>query len=188
MADKAAPEAKKSLRFIGGDARDDKTRKNESGEDPGRSDLTFIIAGMGCFIEVKNGEDGWTTRSSDPRKFWTRQQREWARLKVTAERPTPVWMWISVGPDQPHYNPLKFMPRKTWLVPYQDVIKVVEMMEVNGHSTLPYRVKKRTRTFFKERNLSCETAFAGYELKWCGNRIWSIPEDHKFYREYINAE
>ena len=187
MADSVSPEAKKSLRWIGGDVRDDKTRLYETGEDLGRSDLTFILAGLGCFIEVKNGDTSWMTRSKDPRKGWTQQQRSWAHQKVSALRPTPVWLWISVGPDRPHYNPIKFMPRKTWLVPYQDVIRVVELIEANGQNTLPYRVKARTRSFFKERNLSCETAFAGYELQWCGGKLWSIPEDHKFYRKYISA-
>lgn len=187
MADKAAPEAKRSLRYIGGDVRDDKTRKNETGEDPGRSDLTFILAGIGSFVEVKNGERGWTTRSKNPDKCWTQQQREWAKRKVFSPRPTTVWMWISVGPDNPNYSRVKYLPRRTWLVPFEKALWVATTIEGNGQNTLPYKVMKGTRSFFRERNLSCETVFDGYELEWRGNKLWSIPIEHPF-RKMFDAE
>lgn len=183
--DKHAPELGKMMldRYLA-DIRTDPTTKHATGNRPGRSDSVFILRGRGCFIEVKSGDSGWTTRSSDPTIGWTAKQREYGEW-VHKINGSEEFICLFVGASPPQYNPEIYLPRRCFLIPFYDALAVVQEAEERlGVSTIPYRIIPHTKNILKEAKMSCEDRFAQWSLLW-EDGLWRIPETHVFYEHYI---
>lgn len=184
--DKCQPQAKRSLRrFVGADVRADLTTRFATAEDPGRSDITFIYKRRGTYIECKDGGVIWSFKSTDPTRGWTAQQRRWAKDKIS--HGSDVWLWLRIGTHPANYDPRKFKPMRTYLIPAQVALSAVEQAEALGSKSIPYRAYKGMSIALRECGLNCEALFSKYALMWLGSdeNAWGIPEDHPFYEGYI---
>lgn len=177
MADKYAPQVKRCLRGYDFDVRDDKTRKNESGEDPGRADLGCIRGGKGVFVEIK------TAKASFQFKSWKQNQRDWA-VKTDRRNGSETYVWVTIGSNPPNYNPQKYKPRRSFCIPYRALLDAIEEISPYQQS-IPYRLpKKGGKKIMRENGFEFVTMFAEYEVCW-ENGAWHIPTTHPFYSKYI---
>lgn len=186
MADKHAEELgamlKRQAHAV--DVRTDHTTRFATAGAEGRTDTVATFPNGTAFIEVKAGDDGWTTRHNDPTKGWTLKQRkyaEWAQNELGRD----VYICLFVGTDRPDYDPMKYKPRKAFLIPFSTAKMIVDLVEIEGINSIPYSLNINSRKFLKEHNISCISAFKDWELTWV-NSGWAVDFTHPFYGKYLH--
>lgn len=138
------------------------------------ADLFCIRSGTGTFVEVKSFKgDGWDTSK------WGLTQRVWLRSHHSFANPS--WLWLCGGRHNPNYDPVKYNPRRSWLIPADIALSTVTLVEC-FQSTFP--VRKIKRIDMRELNLSIEKRFEIFRLNWLGDGRWSIPDTHLFCTTY----
>jgi hypothetical protein len=187
MADKKAPEAVRSLHKVycgvKADPTTDPRKQNSVNGENGRADLMVVKGGRGVYIEVKGA-----VADSISLWHWPQHQREWAATYALPEPySTEYWLWFYLGADPPHYNPEKYSPRKTWLVPYGFMTNVHRLIEPI-QDTLVYKLTKHHSLALREKNYDAIHLLAQWELKWAGNNTWSFPDSHPFTQKYLTAK
>jgi hypothetical protein len=186
MADKKAPEAVKSLHRVGFGVRADPTtdpeKQNSVNGENGRADLMCVKGGRGVYIEVKGAVD-----NSISLWAWPAHQREWAATYALPEPyATEYWIWFYLGAGMPHLKPEK-NPRKTWLVPYEFMLNVHNLI-APIQDTLPYRLTKHHSLMMREHGYDAVRMLEKWELKWAGNQTWHFPDSHPFTQKYISSQ
>lgn len=153
---------------------------------PNRWDITAIINGQACFVEVKAGQ------TSLPFDKITEGQKSWAdtwvygltynAIKYPQYRPayTKGWLWVCLGTDPPHVTPGKkkpgtartvYKPRITWLIEWP-AWKIVEAA-----------IDKKSISY-----AGLLEHAAQYQLTWEGKGQWAMPTTHPFYSCYLTTE
>lgn len=174
MADKNAPEVKRTLVEYGFKVRDDKSRKNESGEDPGRADLACIKRGQGVFVEVKHCTKYF--KSSQ----WEPHQRRWAE-ETLSQNGSETYIWIDIGTNRPDATKQKgAMPRKSYCIPHTELLKVVEK-----HDFITYRSGQKIKGHRPDPAINFIDLFPEYELIW-DKGLWKFQEHHIFFVTYLS--
>jgi len=175
MADKYAPEAKRSLTNWGISHRADPTERYATEDDPGRADLVCSIRGQCVHIEVKSA--GLSFGFAD----WRGNQKHWALFSEKVLE-TPYWLFLAMGEHPPNYNPAKYQPRRTWLVPRLRLLAVERLLKPYQGS-LPYIAGKGYDLTLQSRKWDAVHLLAEYELKW-GKGVFGLPLTHPFYKTY----
>lgn len=124
----------------------------------GAADYLALKNGYGCAIEAKYAKLSFGFDQ------WTEEQREWARW-CEEDRGVDYFIWLTIGPDPPHYDPEKYSPRKSWLVPSTHMLQV-ESTVLPIQKTLVYRAGKGHRREIQDNNLDAVTLLSHYELLW----------------------
>lgn len=180
MADKRAGEVNASFRDMGFIVRADKTRKNETGTEKGRSDVVLMRAGVGCFVETKNADMGFNVNK------WTPQQRRWGRM-AQHDNGSDYYVLLLVGKHPPHYNPAKYSPRRAFCVPFDAFYEAVAQVRLFQRS-IPYKLSKKTKKKdMLARGLDCLTLFKEYEMTW-QKGVWQFSDDHVFSQKYLRGK
>lgn len=204
MADANHSDATLTLHYHGFIVRSDPTSKFLV-EEPGRADIHAVRGGRAVAIEVKDGK-----RSGDNAGFdmseWRENQREWAELYCEAPPfSTPYWLWIRIGAHPPHYDPAKYNPKITWLIPRNEFLKAESKLK-GIQNVLPYKARPGLRKEIQENKLDAINLFSGWELTWMkkgsvikpqwygdsageefSKGMWVIPETHPFYEMFIGT-
>lgn len=170
-------------------------------DDIGRADIFASRMNKPVFIEVKRGTDAFDLTS------WRVPQRLWGQWVQSPPFKTPYWIFLTIGMHPPNYNPEKYKPRRSWLVPYDDMLDV-ESQVIGIQNRLVYQAGKGMRTEIQEQNLDAVTLLAEWELDWNGGSdlikpswakslkemdtvvhyggFWTIPEKHPFYAKFLS--
>jgi hypothetical protein len=173
MADANANIVHRTFRAMCFDVRVDKTTRYETAQNIGRSDLVLTRFGRGVFCEIKTGVTGF------PTKKWTPQQRDWAKWAVS-QNGSEIYYFIIIGKHRP--NNKKPYYANVMLVPYWEFFRLVIEIEELGRKSIPllttaYNTPKDQRGM----GLDIITRWGKYALPW-GDNVWTIPEDHPFYK------
>ena len=203
MADKNHHYATKLLHHYGFATRSDVTSKFvgwDKAEDIGRADIFASRRNMPVFVEVKRGIDAFDTTQ------WRVPQRIWAEWMESAPFNTPYWLYLTIGKNPPNYNPDKYMPRKSWLIPRAAFLEV-EKKSIAIQNRLVYRAAKGMRKEIQEGNIDACTLLSEWELVWNANDslhkpswmrslgepldstyggFWTIPTTHSFYSTFLS--
>lgn len=196
--DKNAPFCVRMLHHHGFITRSDITAKfaGISGDNIGRADIFASRMGNAVFIEVKRGINGFMLSN------WRNNQREWAEMVSKAPFLTPYYMFLTLGKHPPTYNTKSYLPKRSWLIPYKEMIKICDLIEPI-QKTLPMRLKKGMKKALRENKYDAINLLKSFELKWNGSEalmrpawffenankpygsFWTVPEEHIFYRRFI---
>lgn len=168
MADKRAGECWSFWRGHDWYVRADETSRFATGIETGRADGVCSKPHRTVFVEVKNGETSWNLTR------WTPQQREWSQQAVA--KGFNAMIWLSVGKHPTDYDPSKYMPRMTYLIPFSVALEVANNAESLGMKSLPYKAPKS-----KKNKPSCMDFFQ-YRLAWESGK-WIVPETHPNKKE-----
>ncbi len=148
--------------------------------DPGRADVWAYRAGKAVMVEVKFGAENFMFDQ------WSEGQRSWARDYCLAEPyNTEYWIWLTIGQNPPHWSPDKYMPKRTWLVHYHDML-YIESLLAPYQATLPYLARKHMRIEVQEQKLDAVHLLKRLEIYWGGSGQWHIPVSHPFRQMYID--
>lgn len=140
-----------------------------SGEDIGRADMFAARNGKAVNIEAKQGSTGFMMSN------WRENQREWARWTSGHPFNITYWIFLTLGEHPATYNPEKYLPKKTWLLPFNVMIDA-ENKIIEYQKTLPMRVGKGMNKVMQEKKLDAITLFSKYELVWSGAGTLVKPE------------
>jgi len=176
--------------------RSDPTRPDggNNGES-GRADVIAYRNSLAVAIEFKYGKTGFNPFSKTA--GWKRKQRLWARRWCIQEFGVDYYLFLSMGTHPPHYHPEKYMPRRSWLIPYhamRSLERVFILAQMAGDTaiqqTIPYRAGKGYSTFLQEHKLDAIHLFRDYELVWQKGSngkpgYWQCPEQHIFFQRYL---
>jgi|GEM_PF-1791433 len=142
---------------------------------PGRADVIAGWDGQLIFIEAKCAD---TSYSFDQ---WEPHQKAWG-LAVEKVSRLPYWLYLTIGTDPASYNPEKYKPRRTWLVPRLRML-AVERLLAPYQGSLPYIAGKGYDLTLQSRKWDAVHLLAEYELKW-GKGVFGLPLTHPFYKTY----
>ena len=185
MADSNHPLAIKFLHHYGFVTRSDVTSRfvglNTIG-DVGRADIFCTLMGATVNIEVKFGAERfkhhptWDKKKGIWKGGWHWKQRRWAMTTMCHPVCAPYWIFLTMGKDPANYNPEKYMPKRSWLIPFHVMHPLVVEIEQAGIKSFPYKVKKGGRKVYAENGWDAHTMFAGYELEWAKTGSLVRPE------------
>lgn len=212
MADKNHPFATKLLHHHGFITRSDVTSQfigHDRHVDIGRADIFASRMGRAVSIEVKYGKMSWRhapkwdSKAKKWRSGWHYKQREWGAMSMESPFCTPYYVFLTMGENPASWNPEKYNPRKSWLIPFIALWKAVHAIEQADMLSMPYKVKKGIRRVYQDNQWSASDLFSEYELQWnkqdslirpewffdtAGKPyggFWTVPEDHEFYKRFI---
>lgn len=215
MADKNAGWATQMLHHHGFLTRSDVTSRfigHDTKQDIGRADIFASKQGRAVNIEVKYGTKSWRHHPKWDKKTqkwtqgWHYKQREWAAMSMCPPFETPYWIFLTMGEDPASWNPEKYIPRKSWLIPFAVVWKAVHQIEQAGKLSMPYNLRKGTLRIYQDNGWSASDLFAKYELTWnkkdtlvrpewfektAGQPyggFWTIPQGHDFYQQFVASQ
>lgn len=177
--DKNQPEAVKSLHKMMFQTRTDPTQQYNADFENGRADILASLGGRSVYIECKNDGEAF------PLENWRDNQRKWAAETVASG--TDYYLWLTLGIDPPNRDPLKYLPRLTWLVPYHAFLSVDSLVKT-VQDTLIYRVRKGHRKEMQRLQYDAVTLLQDWRLQWNGGGIWLIPHVHPFHRAYVEPQ
>lgn len=176
--------------------------------DVGRSDVFAARNGLAVNIEAKWGRAGFNLND------WREPQRRWAQYTQMPPFNIPYYIYLTIGSDPPHYDSNKYMPRKTWLVPYDTMIEVDRRVQ-NIQATLVYEATKGMKREIQDGQVDAVTLLKDYELVWAPNDsltkplyvdyegylegrepimeqryggFWIVPQTHEFYKKFIKED
>lgn len=212
MADKNHGFATSLLHHHGFLTRSDVTSRfigHDRAGDIGRADIFSSRMSRAVNIEVKYGTSSWRCApkwNGKKKKWeggWNYRQREWAVMSMQPPFCTPYYIFLTMGENPPNWNPDKYVPRRSWLIPFMPFWEAVHAIEQAGMLSMPYAIKKGIRRIYQENNWAACELFAKYELQWnkqdglirpkwffdtAGKPyggFWTVPETHVFYEEFI---
>ena len=172
MADKNAHYCTRMLHHHGFLTRTDVTAQfigHDKKDDIGRADMFAARGGKAVNVEVKRGISGFLMTE------WRENQRKWAEWSSQPPFCVPYYLYLTIGTHPPTYNPLNYLPRKSWLIPFKVVLQAEEKI-VAYQKTLPMRVGKGMNKTMQELKLDAITLFEKYELKWEAQNALEKPE------------
>ena len=138
MADKNASFCVKMLHHHGLLTRTDVTSRfvgHSTHRDIGRADIFCSHRGRAVGVEVKYGTTSWRhhprwdKKAQEWQSGWTFRQREWGVMSQEHPFCTPYYVFLTMGEHSPQWNPEKYNPRKSWLVPYRAMFDAVNSIE-----------------------------------------------------------
>jgi hypothetical protein len=198
MADKNHHFAIKMLHHHGFITRSDVTSQFvgwDMLDDIGRADIFCARMGKAVNIEVKRGVAGFNLDE------WREEQRYWAYWTSLPPFQIPYYLYLTIGKHPAHYNADNYMPRRSWLIPREDILRIIETVQTY-QKTLPYKVAKGMKREVQQDNIDAITLLADYELVWQANGtlkkpswhfskegdsyggFWVLPKTHIFYQDY----
>lgn len=205
LADLNASYAIKMLHYHGFITRTDVTSRFVGWDkigDIGRCDVFAARMGKAVSIEIKNG------KTSFQLDHLREPQREWAEWTMKEPYCVEYYIYLTIGKNPPNWSPGKYIPKVSWLIPYQSYLEVEE--KVNAiQKSIPYRAGKGMRKEIQENKLDALTLYKPWELVWKPNNslikpewltkeetgitnkyggFWIIPDTHIFYKKYIQQE
>lgn len=130
-----------------------------SDEQVGRADLACSRGGRAVNIEIKQGKTGFLLTN------WREPQREWAAWTTKPPFSTPYYMFLTLGEHPATYDPKKYLPKRSWLIPY-DVLLEIDQKITPYQKTLPMIAAKNMRKEMQALKLDAVTLLADYELQW----------------------
>lgn len=193
MADRNAKSGIWSLHQWGVGTRTDPTNPYGGNDgEAGRADVMCYIRGLSVAVEFKAGKAGFDFA------HWRANQREWAKRWCVGVFGTDYYIFLTVGSHPSNYNPEKYSPKRSWLVPMSAFLFTESAFEnkqrkagvVVPQRTIPYRATKGYSRVLQENKLDAVTMFRAYELPWTKGSdgkpgYWSCPKLHPFYVRYL---
>lgn len=171
MADKNHNFAIRCLHHAGFLTRSDMTSKfvgwDKKG-DIGRADIFAGKNGKAINVEVKRGNERFQFDD------WREPQRNWASYTESDPYNIPYWLFFTLGTDPPNWSDEKYLPRRSWLMPYQIFLEAEQIISPYQKSIV-YRVKKGMNKKIQDNNYDAITLFKLYELKWAGSNSLLRP-------------
>lgn len=170
MADLNAHYCTKMLHHHGFLTRADMTSQfaGISEEQVGRADLACSCGGRAVNVEIKQGKTGFMLSN------WREPQREWAAWTTQPPFSTPYYLFLTLGEHPATYDPAKYLPKRSWLIPY-DVLLEIDSIVTPHQKTLPMRVGKGMKKEMQDRKLDAITLLGGYELEWNKSNALAKP-------------
>lgn len=171
MSDLNAKYIPKLLTYHGFLYRTDFTAKFalQNEENFGRADTFAARNGKAVNIEAKQGSTGFMMTN------WRENQREWGRWSSGYPFNIPYFVFLTLGVHPATYNPEKYLPKKTWLLPFNVMIDA-EQKIIDYQKTLPMRAGKGMNKAIQEKKLDAITLFSKYELVWASQNTLIKPE------------
>lgn len=210
MADKNHNSAIQMLHHHGFLTRSDITSEfvgHDIAQDIGRSDIVATRMGVTVNVEVKQGGTSWRHHPKFEkgkwRTGWTFKQRLWAAMSMGNPFCVPYYIFLTMGKDPASWHPDKYIPRKSWLIPFITAYNAISAIEGAGMMSMPYNLKKGSRRVYSDNGWAACELFEPYELQWNKQNslirpdwfwetagrpyggFWTVPENHEFYRAYI---
>lgn len=127
--------------------------------DKGRADIMASRMGRTVYIEVKNGRDNFDLTD------WREEQRNWARYVEMEPFCTPYWLFLTIGINPASWNPDKYLPKRSWLIPRLTLLDIDAKVR-QYQNRLVYKAKKGMRKEIQAQKLDALTLLAEYELHW----------------------
>ena len=161
MADLNAHYCTKMIHHHGFLSRADMTSQfaGISEEQVGRADLACSRGGRAVNIEIKQGKAGFLLTN------WREPQREWAAWTTQPPFSTPYYMFLTLGEHPATYDPSKYLPKRSWLIPYTVLLEVDTIISPH-QKTIPMRVGKGMNKEMQRLSLDAITLLKDYELQW----------------------
>ena len=164
-SDKRSGEVARSLSAAGWLYRNDPIDYSPAAGSGGGADKLALKDGMGLAIEIKNGYSHFKFND------WRPNQREWAEW-CEEDRGVPYYIWLLLGKDQPHWNEDKFNPRKSWLIPRLEFLRIEALVQPI-QNTLVFRAGKGMNKKIQEEKLDAINLLADFELEW-DKGVWIL--------------
>lgn len=128
-------------------------------------------------VEVKTGKNERFNFSS-----WDDGQREYA-AEWRIKRGCEYWLAIiTETKNSPHR-----VKRVAALVPYPIMIRTEEVFS-GIQKSIPFKAVKGMNLHVQENNLCMEQLWAEFMLNWIPGHGWSLPEEHAFFKMYLNQK
>lgn len=173
MADKNHGFAVKALRHHGFLTRSDPTIPYLPAS--GRADIIALKNGRAVHVEVKNGYRSFTINAGEhDSQGWKPNQREWAKFSQMYPFEIPYWIFLTMGTDPANYNPDKYLPKISWLIPYkhlQDTRDAISEIQ----KSIPYKDFKGVKTAVKNAQLWAIERFKQYSMEWAPRNTLKKP-------------
>lgn len=167
----------------------------DKADDIGRADIFAARLGKAVHIEVKRGVEGFNLDD------WRENQRAWGLRMEQFPFSVPYYLFLTIGKHPPHYNPATYMPRRSWLVPIQQMLDVDALVRPH-QKTLVWQAKPRMKRLIQQFKLDAVTLLKEYELVWQAQNtlkkpewfedkagdsyggFWVVPATHEFYGRF----
>lgn len=207
MADLNAKYATKFLHYHGFITRTDVTSRfigHDKADDIGRADIFAGKGGRALNLEIKQAESSFNLDNL------RQNQHDYAVWSMGFPFEIPYWLYFTMGKHPAHYNPAKYSPKMSWVLPYH-IWKQADDAVRPHQKSLVFKAKKGMNKAIQALKLDAVTLFKGYELTWAENNslikpvwmqtleerqledlgetikyggFWIAPPDHPFYNEY----
>lgn len=137
----------------------------------GAADSILIISGLCVPIEVKTGKNSFPV--GPRKKGWRQDQRDWAHTMFD-KHGTETHIALFMGTDPTNYSAPKYKPRRLWVIPFREMLRMEAEFVKKGYTTIPYRAPGTRAGYDAENYMQSE-----WEWEWQGSGIWSPSNDFR---------